>query len=188
MLTYGFPTGTDVILEVLNGNGIGAADENRVYDNDKYKCVAARVSQNVGAQLRLGAFGYYGQEGETARKNEVRMGGFDGSATAGPLELNVQYVQREDTNPLLLENQYADDKVADGLMAELIYMPSGERSTWYAAGLYNWVDRKDSDPLYHSATAHLGYLIKTNIRAFVENTYFIEDEENRILLGLMTGF
>jgi len=29
MATYGFTSGTDIVLELLNGNGIGAADETR---------------------------------------------------------------------------------------------------------------------------------------------------------------
>ena len=67
-------------------------------------------------------------------------------------------------------------------------MPHGDRSTWYGVASYNIADYDHSDPVYHSVTGHLGYVFRTNIRMFLENTYHIEDRENRILIGLMTAF
>ena len=57
MLTYGFPTGTDVTLEVLNGTGIGEANVFRNFDDDKYKNLLFRVSQDAGEAARLAAPG-----------------------------------------------------------------------------------------------------------------------------------
>ncbi len=62
MLTYGFDTGTDLTLEVVNGSGIGAADVLRNFDNDKYKNLFGRISQDVGSFMRIGGFGYFGKE------------------------------------------------------------------------------------------------------------------------------
>ena len=68
-------------------------------------------------------------------------------------------------------------------------MPDGERSQWYGVGLYNLVDYDGSDDIaLHTLTGHIGYLLNTNIRAFVEDTYDLENEENRFVLGLMTAF
>ena len=50
MLTYGFNGGTDLTLEVVNGNGIGErANLFSNFDDDTYKNVLLRVSQDVGA-------------------------------------------------------------------------------------------------------------------------------------------
>ena len=50
MLTYGFKGGTDLVLEVVNGSGIGdsEANPNGNFDADKYKNVLGRVSQDIG--------------------------------------------------------------------------------------------------------------------------------------------
>ena len=78
MLTYGFESGTDVIVEIVNGNGIGEADDFRVYDNDKYKNFMGRISQDLGDFLRVGGFGYYGKEADTVGvTNELWMAGAD---------------------------------------------------------------------------------------------------------------
>jgi hypothetical protein len=188
MLTYGLESGTDIILEILNGNGIGEADDDKVYDADKYKSGVVRLSQDIGEYLRAGVVAYYGQEGSSAAKNEVRMGGIDATISAGPAELNVQYMRRDDTNPLLMTSGVPGRLGGTAGLAELILMPDGDRSRVYAVGMYNFVDRDDSDPIYHSVTGHVGYMLRTNIRAFFENTYHIETEENRAVLGLMTAF
>ena len=54
----------DLVLEVVNGSGIGESDANPNgnFDADKYKNVMGRVSQDIGDSLRIGAFGYIGKE------------------------------------------------------------------------------------------------------------------------------
>lgn len=188
MMTYGLPSGTDVIVEILNGNGIGKADDLRLYDDDKYKTFAGRISQDIVEALRLGVFAYYGKEGNTIT-NVAKIGGVDGTLAGGPLEFNFQFLYREDDNPDFSAPDSRESISGRALMGELSFLPQGDRSRWYAVGLYNLVDYTGSpEPLYHSATVHVGHLLRTNIRAFVENTYFIEDEENRLLLGLMSAF
>ena len=51
--------GTDVALEVVNGEGLNAASERRQYDSDGFKNVALRLSHELGP-VRVGGFGYYG--------------------------------------------------------------------------------------------------------------------------------
>ncbi|MEW5924734.1 MAG: hypothetical protein AB1746_12175 [Candidatus Zixiibacteriota bacterium] len=188
MMTYGFPTGTDLVLELLNGNGIGAADENRTYDDDKYKTGAFRLSQDINDNIRIGGVGYYGKEGQ-AHVNEVIMGGADATLTAGPAELNLQFVERKDSNPEFAEICGPQNKVKSrGGMAELVILPYGDRSRLYMVGLYNAIDYDHGAVAYHTVTGHIGYLLRTNIRGFVENTYDIENEENRFLVGLVTAF
>jgi hypothetical protein len=97
MFTYGFPTGTDVIVEVLNGAGIGEADAARNFDNDKYKNTMFRLSQDIGENLRLGGFVYWGREEENDKTNSLWMAGPDLTVSVEPVELNVQYVERGTT-------------------------------------------------------------------------------------------
>lgn len=186
MLTYGFPTGTDFIAEILNGNGLAEADEYKVYDSDKYKCVAGRISQDVGEYLRLGGFGYWGKEG-AARQNEVWYLGPDLSITDGKyLELNAQYLERRDSDPFFV-CQCGDKKETRGVMAELIFTPEGDRSNWYGVGLFNWVE-SDVMPTYRTGTVHFGYLLRTNIRLVSEFTYDMENEESRVVVGFVSGY
>ncbi len=51
ILSYGFETGTDVTLEVVNGNGIGTLT-NGNFDNDKHKNFMGRISQDVNEHLK----------------------------------------------------------------------------------------------------------------------------------------
>jgi hypothetical protein len=188
MLTYTVPRGPDVILEVVNGNSIGHADDLRLYDDDKFKQFVGRVSQDVGQYVRLGAFGSYGKEGDEHDPNEVMIGGVDVTATAGPVEVNIQYLERSDSGPL--EGIALDDDVVTrGGFVEVVYLPGGDRGRWYAVGLYNQTGSCDISTVdYQTLSGHIGYVLRTNMRVFVENVYDWESEENVILLGLVTAF
>ena len=151
MLTYGFKGGTDLVLEVLNGSGIGDSDANPGgnFDADKYKNFMGRVSQDIGDNLRVGAFGYIGkEEGRYGMVNSLWMAGADATWTSPKLELNLQYVERRDKNPFFLLG--APELATRGGFAELIFLPRGDDSPWYGAGLFNWVD-SDQDELDYTA-------------------------------------
>lgn len=60
MLQYGFETGTDLSLQIVNGSGIGEGFLDGNFDNDKYKNFMGRISQDVGEHLRIGTMGYWG--------------------------------------------------------------------------------------------------------------------------------
>jgi len=64
MMTYGWPgSGTDLVGQIVNGSGIGAADEDtKKFDNDKYKNFGLRISQAVADVLSAGAYFYWGKE------------------------------------------------------------------------------------------------------------------------------
>ena len=188
MLTYGLGPGTDIALEILNGNGIGGADENRLYDNDKYKAIFGRVSQDVGERVRIGGFGYYGKEGPNCDStNESWMAGPDASITLDKLVLNLQYVERRDDDPSLDVNKPPEVETRGGF-AELIWLPGGDRTTWYAVALYNKVESDYTELRYESFSGHVGYLLRTNFRLTAELIYDIEYEESRFLLGFVSAF
>jgi hypothetical protein len=192
MLTYGFETGTDIIIEVLNGTGIGETDGMKNFDFDPYKNLFGRVSQDIGDFLRVGGFGYYGKEdlndGTDLFTNEVIMFGPD--LTLGyedKLEFNFQYVMRKDKQPLS-PNVVTTEVETKGMMGELLFTPDGDKSKWYAAALYNWQESDLAGYNFSKATGHLGWVLRTNIRLFSEFTYDIEYEYGQVGVGFISAF
>jgi len=202
MITYGAPTGTDVIVEVVNGNGLNEANDFHVFDKDTYKSFVGRLSQNIGSVLRLGVFGYYGKEelvnfevsNNSAITNEVLFVGPDATVTPGnKLEVNLQYLIRTDSRVYLQPSSAlpVTDIRTEGFLGEIIYSPQGDQSNWYTMGLYNYVNSDLEMANYHSATLHLGYLLRRNVRLAGEYTYQFTDADNafsQVSLGFVSGF
>jgi hypothetical protein len=190
MLTYGLPTKTDLTLEVVNGNGIGeSVFEN--FDQDPYKNVLLRISQEVAPAVRLGAFGYLGKERPADLVNSVWMAGADATVSAKPFELNLQYVERRDDNPFFAAEIPAGKVATRGGFAELIFLPKGDDSRWYGVGLFNLVDSDLPELRYTSATLHCGYLLRRNVRLTAEATYVFEGLDAahvRLGGGMILGF
>lgn len=192
LLTYGLKGGTDLALEVVNGSGIGDSEANPGgrFDADKFKNVMGRVSQDLGGNLRLGAFGYFGKEqGANGLVNRVWLAGADATLGMGKLELNLQYVERRDDNPSFLLG--AKEIATRGGFAELIYLPRGDDSPWYGAGIFNWIDSDQEDLRYTAATLHGGWVLRRNFRLVGEATYAFRSakgEYPRIGIGLVTAF
>ena len=197
MLAYGFESGPDITVEIVNGSGIGEGFASGNFDSDKYKNVMGRVSQDVGDNFRVGAIGYWGKEaGEsvysTGEVNELWMLGGDATISFDPLELNVQYIERKDDNPFFypawvgslikLENK------TRGAFAELVYRPDGDASKWYAVGLFNWIESDQTDLNYKTLTGHAGYLLTRNIRLTGELTYDFTNEYTKVGAGFVTAF
>jgi len=195
MMTWGLPTGTDIIGEVVNGNGLADAESPAtgefLFDNDANKAYVLRVAQDVVGLFSLGGFYYYNKEeslDETIPyKNEVTYVGVDVSTELGPLALGVQYLMRDDTYPTFAQDA-AKDVATTGMFVEAIYWPHGDDSRWYALALYNNVD-SDLDAFdYDAATIGGGYLIKRNIRLVLEVTQDLLLEETRGGMGLVFAF
>jgi hypothetical protein len=190
--------GGDVVLMVVNGQGLRAAGADRLYDRDHLPNLALRYSQEVGAAVRLGAFGYWGLEGAEGRRDRIVMWGPD-ATIAGPAgaELNLQYVRREDSNPLLQEA--ASSTHVDAGFAELIMGPAGRGSRAYATLLYNVV--RASAPLislrvgeqelgtgylqrYETIAGGAHYLLHRNVRIMAEAGWDLELDRPRFTTGL----
>lgn len=190
MITYGAPTGTDLILEILNGNGIGGANNLKIFDNDKYKNLFMRISQDINNNFRLGAFGYYGNDeieddfGQNF-KNEFYSWGTDLTLSIENIwELNLQYLYRNDKQA----TYYNNDIATQGGMAELIFTPQGDESKWYGVVLFNWVDSEWNALDYQTATLSIGHLLNRNVRLIGEYTYNIKDEFAQFSLGIISAF
>lgn len=189
MITLGLETGTDIIVEIINGNGLEEAGGNHIYDDDQFKNFAGRISQDVNDYVRIGGFGYYGKEGTAVGENELYMAGGDASLSyLDYAELNLQYMFREDDNPYFAADAPEEAIQTNGILAELIIMPDGDRSKWYGVAMYNRVDSDLDQHDYQTVTAHIGYLLRTNLRMQLENIYDIETEENVLVTGFTVGF
>jgi hypothetical protein len=208
MLGYGFDTGTDVVLEVVNGSGIGEQFLSGTFDNDKYKNFFGRISQDAGDHFRIGAMGYWGkeehevynsnEEGYLYPQNETWMLGADATIRFDPLELNLQYVERNDDNAYFL-HEYNIGEIEDteirtrGGFAELIFRPDGDESNWYTVALYNYIDVDDHEldresRDINSLAIHFGYLLRRNIRLVTEYSQNFTNEYGTIGLGFVTAF
>ena len=192
MIGYGFDTGTDIVVEVLNGSGIGEGFSSGNFDNDKYKNLFGRISQDAGEHLRIGAMGYWGKEeqgspeGAFHKTNELWMLGGDATVTIQNLELNLQFVQRRDDNPeFTMHKERVETK---GAFAELIFRPKGDESNWYSILLFNWIESDQTDLNLKQLGFSLGYLLRRNIRLVAEYSHNFTAEYGKVGLGFVTAF
>jgi hypothetical protein len=201
MLTYGLPTSTDVIVEVLNGNGLVEADRFHVFDKDKHKSFVGRISQDIGGFLRLGVFGYYGKEDMTNTENntitnEASFVGPDATISiSDKVEINFQYLLRTDSEiyPNHASVGTLEEVKTDGMLGEVVISPQGDQSNWYAVAMYNYVNSDYDIADYQSATLHLGYLIRRNIRLVGEynhviDDYYNDDDYGQVSFGFVSAF
>jgi hypothetical protein len=188
--------GFGITGELLNGNGINAADEQRHFDDNSFKNLAGYLTRDLTSFLRLGAFGYYGSSDSEGSSNKVSMVGGDASVALGPVVVNGQYLHREDTNPLFLSSG-AERVKLDGGFVEAVLQPAGKR--WDAFALYNMVsatapvlDVRMGGPAgverYQSLTGGLGYLVRRNLRLTGELSRDFEQESTRWTIGFVTAF
>lgn len=197
MLNYGFESGTDLVLEVVNGSGIGESFLGGNFDNDKYKNLFGRVSQDAGEHLRVGAMGYWGKEEQEYYdlneeeylypKNELWMLGGDATVDFDPFELNIQYVERKDDNPNFLIDEKETIKT-QGAFGELIFRPEGDESDWYSVALVNWIESDQTDLNLKQLGLHFGYLLRRNIRLVAEYSQNFTAKYGTIGLGFVTAF
>ncbi|NOY05400.1 MAG: hypothetical protein GXO82_02010 [Chlorobi bacterium] len=186
LVSYGFDFGLDVTAEVLNGNGIGEA-ENRIFDFDNGKTFAFRASQNLG-WIRLGGFVYTGsesfEEAGLRLDNTLSMYGPDLTLQAGNFELNLQYLHREDK----VSGNSNMNTAMDGGFAELIFFPGGNRSRWILTALYNQIEGPGKMYDYKTATLSVSYLLARNIRLMTEVTHDFLNKKPKLTTGFVTAF
>lgn len=186
MVNYALPSHTQFAAAVVNGSGIGETDAVGGFDNDRYKNLFLRASQQIGGILRVGGMGYYGREEQGNIRNTLRMGGVDVSLTLAPLEFNLQYLERADDNPDFLADP-AQIHTRGGF-AELIYTPGGGESRWRIAALYNRLACDLDNRREQTVTGHLSWLLARNFRIAGEYTYDLEEKANSLSLGFVTAF
>ena len=186
IFSHGLFAGNGIVLEVLNGNGIGPADANRAFDNDANKNFMGRISQEIGSAFRLGAFGYYGKEEQSGFRNFTRMIGPDLSVSYDQFEVNAQAAWRYDDNPFFVST--TGRRETRGGFGEIIVTPEGDKSRVYGVLLYNIVRSDVSSLDYQSVSGHIGYLLRRNVRLTAEYSYNIDLEAHGITAGFVMAF
>ncbi len=192
--------GFTLAAQVLNGNGIGAAQSDRRLDDNRLKNLLGYVTRDLPGGVRLGALGYRGQQegaapGGPTVTNTLWMLGADGTLDIGPVQLNAQYLHREDDRPTFAIGE--PTALTDGGFAELLIRPANSR--WYAVALYNRV--VSSQPLlnvrlggpagarrYETLTGGAGYLVRRNFRVHGEVTGDFEADQGILTVGFTTAF
>jgi hypothetical protein len=196
MLTYTVPFGSDFVGQIVNGNGKDPARENRQFDNDGYKNYALRWTHEFPL-VRVGLFGMYGksQNLENKNKSELWYYGPDATVSAGPFEINLQYLWRQDDNPFYKVDKPADRVETKGGLAEVVFSPQGLDGRWFLIGLYNKVSSNVLDinpeaisPKYETAGLTATHVIARNLRIMGEYTYDLENELSRFVIGFVSAF
>jgi hypothetical protein len=182
------PANLEVILQVVNGNGIPHADDEGNFDDDSYKNPSLRLAWS-GYDLRVGAFGYYGkQEDDAGVKNETYYYGPDLSVGLSQwAEVNVQYLERRDDDPFF-ENRTGDDLVTRGGFAEVHVFPQGMDGRWAFSALYNKVDSDDTAAKAESVSLTANWLLHRNVRLYLDGSRDLEKELSRVTVGVVSAF
>jgi hypothetical protein len=196
MVTYEPGGGAGLTAMVTNGQGIGEAGADRLYDRDPFKNIAVHLSQDFGP-VRLGGLVYWGREEADGIEDEITIFGPDATLSLAPkVELNAQYLRRNDSNPLMVSG--GPSTQVNAAMGELVLGPFGEDGRWYGTALYNWIDA--DRPLvslrlgeqavgsgfiqrYQTLTGGVHYLLRRNIRLLAEAGWDFERESPRFAVG-----
>jgi hypothetical protein len=195
--SYGFDFGMDIIGMVVNGNGIKAAGEDRLFDLDNNKTYALRLLQNFDF-FSIGLFGAVGKETITDSikiDNNIAIFGPDISIGNDFFEFNAQYLYREDDN-VYFETGDSPKVKSEGGFAEFTYMPNADQSLFLFTLLYNYIDSEDDFNDYQTATISISHMAARNVRFLAEFTYDFVDQDklvtgpkgNRFTIGAMTAF
>jgi hypothetical protein len=188
--SLGTEMGLDAFFSVVNGNGKGEAHEEYL-DEDTWKNFFLRLSQSLGP-LRVGAFGYMCNSevdnSGTMVTNAHWYGGVDGTFDwQDKLQLNVQYLYREDENPWF-EVAGGTKVETSGGFAELILAPGGEAGRHWIVLLYNYIDSQQKDLNTNAGTLSYSWLYKRNVRLLAEGTYNDTQESFRFTGGFVSAF
>ena len=189
MFAYGFDFGLDLFGEIVNGNGIKPADENKIFDFDNDKNLVIRASQNLGI-IRAGVFAETAKErvGDSlVTKNQILIYGPDFTIGTDTWELNTQYLYREDDNPNFLVAKGSKVKTQGGFV-EFTFMPQADRSRFLYTLLYNRVESNDDLINYETTTLSISHMTARNVRLLGEFTYNLTTEKPVFSLGLVSAF
>ena len=205
--------GSDLSLQVVNGQGLSLANDDRQYDRNGFKNVALRLSQELGP-VRVGAFGYLGEDNIAAATNRIRIVGPDASlALASKGELNIQLLRRWDDDPFIGtctplspcpggETARFGTRV-DAAFAEALFWPTGPVGRWYVSALANYIDadrpvvslrlgEQNTAAGYLDRYVNAGvgahYLMRRNVRLLGEGTWDFERDQARLVTGFTLAF
>jgi hypothetical protein len=186
--TWTFPGELESVFQLVNGNGIHEADADDGFDEDGLKNVSLRLARTLGGKVRLGVFSYWGRTSAAPAGNRTYYIGPDAAVTfSDRVQLNVQYLERRDDNPLFLAAPAAEWKTRGGF-GELTYLPRGADGAYALSILYNVVDSDDPAARGETLSGTLSYLLARNVRAVIEGGRDIEHRSARVSVGVVAAF
>lgn len=189
MVTYDTPVGLSFVGEVVNGNGLAAAEdgENDFFDRDPDKGYLGRSVYAAGPVTAAGTY-YATKEtlraGGDAFENDVEVFGPDVHVGFDKVAASVQYMRRTDSDATGSDLEIE----TDGLIAELTIQPAGQDGVDAIVLLYNWIDSDDDASDYETITASWSRLHARNLRMVAELTYDLEIQETRAVVGFTAAF
>lgn len=201
----------DLFVLAVNGKGLDHATGAKNYDTDNSKNFGVRLSQDLDF-VRVGGFFYTGSEKSQGRKSRLQVFGPDFTLPLGQkLEVNFQYLYRNDANPFFLaECVSGDDRCSfgtvdpletevDSYMGEMLFFPQGAAGSWYFTGLYNRVEA--NSPIFTLRAGEDGFLEKyesvgfsasysraTNLRLMAEVSRDLTLKRTRFIAGVVSAF
>jgi hypothetical protein len=186
--TWTLPGTIDTTFQVVNGNGIGHADEEDNFDDGGLKNISLRLARLFRDRVRLGLFTYWGKTDGVDGSNRTYYVGPDVVVNLSDrLQLNVEYLERRDDNPLFTSAP-GDEWKTRGGFAELVYQPVGPDGPWALTGLYSKVTSDDATARTESLSGSVSYLLARNIRGIVEAGRDIEYKAGRVSVGIVAAF
>jgi hypothetical protein len=179
--------GLDVVLQVVNGNGLAVGAPGLAFDSDPYKNVALRIAGQLGP-VRIGAYGYYGQGRQSGVVNETFYVGPDLVVDVGELfQVSAIYLERGDTNPFFAAAPGPRTTTRGGF-AELLSWPGGYGGRWVLSLLYNRVASGDPSARRNSGALGASWLLRRNVRLVAEAAQDFEQAATRVSVGTVLAF
>jgi len=197
-LNWHAPGKVDAMVEVVNGNGIDAADDEQ-FDHDNYKNVALRLVRPF-KHVRVGLLGYWGRERApeadgTGPTNRTTYVGPDLVIDLGEKwAMSLEVLERRDDNPDFVTSAHPSYRTRGGF-AELHFFPRGQNGRYVLSALYNKVTsdyeggfESFEDPSAESGSLTLNYLFARNVRGSAEVGRNFETDTSRVSFGLALAF
>jgi hypothetical protein len=188
VLAWHAPAEVEVVAQVVNGNGIGEL-EGDTFDSNGFKNWSLRVMRSFGP-VRVGLFGYWGEEEDEASGHASTLSyvGPDLVVDMGAKwQFNMQYLERTDDDPFFVGHAGPEYETTGGF-AELHFFPQGQDGRWALSALYNKIDSDDEAASLENASLTVNYLIARNVRLLGEITHDLDDDADRLTLGIVTAF
>lgn len=192
-LFYGYKL-FDVVVGVVNGNGIGNQNSNGSFDNNNPKDLMGRVGFSSGPVV-AGLFGYLGREKDDTTGMSQRLVRYGPDLRVRDwitgLDLRAQWLYGRNDNPDFLT--IAQGARLSGGFVELDYHFNAD---WTGIFLYNSVNSPDRPELgKRLATLNLTHYFKRNLKGLIEYTHDLKsvspyhmEKTHVAVLGLAFAF
>ena len=181
------PGDIDVTFQVVNGNGIEAAQGDN-FDSNGFKDTSLRFGRSFGP-VTVGLFGYYTNYDRDGVDSTTTYVGPDLALDLGDKwAFNLQYLVRSDDRPFFGNAPDLRDVETKGGFVELHFFPQGQDGRWVVSVIYNNIDSDWDEADYESAFVTVNRLVARNLRILLEAGRDIEQDANRISLGVVTAF